>query len=125
MTLSELDVLIVDDHEPMRALLRKTLERAGVSAVRDASSGAAALAMIGERAPNLILCDRRMPEMDGLVFIARARETLTPEACRIIMVSGQSTKTARVEALAAGADVLLVKPVSPRDLLAAIEALYA
>ena len=74
MTLSELDVLIVDDHEPMRALLRKILERAGVSAVRDASSGAAALALIGERAPTLILCDRRMPEMDGLVFIARARD---------------------------------------------------
>ncbi len=125
MTLSDLDVLVVDDHEAMRALLRAVLTRAGVARVRDAEDGATALAMIADAAPTLILCDRRMPTMDGLAFIAAARQTLQPEACRIIMVSGQTGEVAHAEALAAGADALLVKPVSPRDLLAAIEALYA
>jgi len=123
--MTELDVLIVDDHEAMRVLLRAALLRAGISRVRDASSGEDALALITEGAPNLILCDWRMPEMDGLTFVRRARDTLGAEACRIIMITGQGGDVARAQALAAGADALLAKPVSPRDLLAAIGALYA
>ena len=125
MQISELDVLVVDDHEAMRTLLRKVLERAGVHRVRDASSGPAALAMISESAPTLILCDRRMPEMDGITFVRSAREMLSADACRIIMVSGHSGDAAHDEARAAGADALLVKPVSPRDLLAALNQLLA
>ncbi|MBY0568260.1 MAG: response regulator [Hyphomonadaceae bacterium] len=125
MALATLDVLIVDDHEAMRVLFHKMLERAGVTRVRDAASGAAALAHIAEHTPNLILCDRRMPEMDGLAFTQRARASLPRETCRIIIITGQGSEAAHVEALAAGADAMLVKPVSPRDLLAAIEALYA
>ncbi len=122
---ADLDVLIVDDHEAMRAMLRTVFARAGAVRVRDAASGAEALALIAESAPNLILADRRMPEMDGLALIARVRATLGPDACRIIMISGQGDAAARDAAHAAGADALLVKPVSPRDLLRAIEALYA
>ena len=124
MQLSDLDVLIVDDHEAMRAMLRAVFTRAGAAHVRDAASGAEALALIAERAPSLILADRRMPEMDGLTLISRVRATLGPDTCRIIMISGQGDTEAREAAHAAGADALLVKPVSPRDLLAAIEALY-
>lgn len=125
MQISELDVLVVDDHEAMRTLLRKVLERAGVHRVRDASSGLTALTMVSESSPTLILCDRRMPEMDGVAFVRGARDMVSTEACRIIMITGHGGDAAHDEARAAGADALLVKPVSPRDLLAAIEALYA
>ena len=124
MQLSDLDVLIVDDHEAMRAMLRVVFTRAGAARVRDAASGAEALALIAESAPSLILTDRRMPEMDGLTFITHVRATLEPDICRIIIISGQADAEAREAAHAADADALLVKPVSPRDLLAAIEALY-
>jgi DNA-binding response OmpR family regulator len=63
--------------------------------------------------------------MDGLAFTQRTRAMLPRETCRIIMITGQGSESAHAEALAAGADAMLVKPVSPRDLLAAIEALYA
>jgi two-component system, chemotaxis family, chemotaxis protein CheY len=113
MDLAALDVLIVDDHEAMRALLRKVLERAGFGSVREADCGAAALALLRARPADLILVDQNMPGMSGAVFVATAREG----GCmaRIIMITGD------VRAESGGADALLVKPVSPRDLLAAIE----
>ncbi|MBC7770836.1 MAG: response regulator, partial [Phycisphaerales bacterium] len=63
MRLSDLDVLIVDDHEAMRVMLTRVLVRAGVSAVRTAAGGMQALALMAERAPSLVLADQRMPGM--------------------------------------------------------------
>lgn len=120
-----LDVLIVDDHEGMRALLRTVLERAGAARVRDAGGAAEALALIAAAAPSLILVDRRMPEMDGLAFIARVRATEAFAGVRIIMLTGDADLVARQAALTAGADAVLAKPVSPRTLLAEIEKLFA
>jgi CheY-like chemotaxis protein len=111
MELSRLEALIVDDHEPMRAMLRKVLERAGFVRLREAASGGDALALLQERPAQLILADRTMP--GGGEFIAHARAAC-PSA-HLITITGD----ARAEQGAA--DALLVKPVSPRDLLAAIE----
>ena len=108
-----LDVLIVDDHEPMRAMLRKVLERAGVGAVREAASGEEALMALQARPAQLILVDQNMPGMSGAAFAARVREG--GSSARIVMITGD----ARAEGV--GADALLVKPISPRDLLAVIE----
>ena len=120
-----LNVLIVDDHEGMRTLLRAVLERAGAAVVRDASNGAAGLEAISASVPHLILADQRMPGMDGVAFIAQVRADHSCRDVRIIMISGAADASARKAALSAGADTVLGKPVSPRDLLAAIEALYA
>lgn len=126
MTIPRLfNVLIVDDHESMRVLLRTILERAGVAGVRDAASGADALALIAEAPPSLILVDQRMPGVDGLSFISQVRTDDACVATRIIMISGGADSAAREAALAAGADAVLAKPVSPRALLAEIERLFA
>lgn len=111
--LATLDVLIVDDHEPMRAMLRKVLERAGFGSVREAASGAEALTALQQRAAQLILVDRNMPGMTGADFVARVREG--GRSARIVMITGD----ARAEG--SGADALLLKPVSPRELLMTIE----
>jgi two-component system chemotaxis response regulator CheY len=118
-----LSVLIVDDHEAMRALLRKVLERAGVSDVRDADSGDAGLALLAERSADLILVDQTMPQMDGVTFVEHARAA--GHAARILMITGRGDARTTEAARAAGADAVLVKPVAPRDLLAAIEKLFA
>jgi two-component system chemotaxis response regulator CheY len=118
-----LSVLIVDDHEAMRALLRKVLERAGISDVRDAESGDAGLAMLGERGADLILVDQTMPPMDGVTFVQYARTA--GSVARIVMITGRGDARTSEAARAAGADAVLVKPVAPRDLLAAIEQLFA
>jgi two-component system chemotaxis response regulator CheY len=118
-----ISVLIVDDHEAMRALLRKVLERAGVDDIRDAATGAAGLALLAERGADLMLVDQTMPEMDGVTFVERARAD--GATARILMITGRGDTRTSDAALAAGADGVLVKPVSPRDLVAAIETLFA
>ena len=120
-----LDVLIVDDHAGMRAMLRAVLERASVAHVREAPDAAQALALAAERAPQLMLVDQRMPEMNGLELIARLRADARCAASRIIVITGHIDANFREAAKSAGADMVLGKPVSPRDLLAAIEAVFA
>jgi CheY-like chemotaxis protein len=118
-----LSVFIADDHEPMRALLRKVLERAGVGDVRDVKSGADALAALQERRADLLLADMTMPEMDGVALTERVRADNL--ATRVIMITGRGDARTGDAARAAGADAVLVKPIAPRDLLAAIEQLFA
>jgi two-component system chemotaxis response regulator CheY len=122
-TLNALDVLIVDDHEAMRTLLARVLTKAGISKVRAAANGADALAMLASQPATLILADQNMPQMDGLTFIASVRAQ--GAAARIIMISGSAGAAQRAAATAAGADAVLMKPISPRDLLTAIETLFA
>jgi CheY-like chemotaxis protein len=113
MELAALAVLIVDDHEAMRALLRQVLERAGVAMIREAATGEEALAELQEHRAQLILVDQNMPGMSGAAFVARVRES--GSLARIVMITGDA------RAQGVGADALMVKPVSPRELLAAIE----
>jgi two-component system chemotaxis response regulator CheY len=125
MTLAELDVLIVDDHEGMRVLISRVLVRAGVAGVRAAASGAEALEQLRERPAALVLADQNMPGMDGLAFIRAVRADGALGGPRIIMISGQTSAEHAAAARAAGADAVLVKPVSPRQLLQAINDLFA
>lgn len=118
-----LDVLIVDDHPAMRALLRKVLERAGAASVRDAAGGAEGLALLAQQAAQLILVDQTMPGMDGVAFVEQVRAQ--GAAARIMMITGRGDARTAETARAAGADAVLVKPIAPSDLLAAIAALYS
>lgn len=125
MEAADLDVLIVDDHEAMRVLLPRLLAKAGVTNVRTAASGAEGLAELEARPAALVLVDNNMPGMNGMEFIATVRASQTAAQPRIIMVSGTSSVAHTVDAMNAGADKVLVKPVSGSDLLEAINALFA
>lgn len=115
MNLTDLSVLVVDDHPAMRELLRKVLTRAGLVSLREAASGAEALAALEEAPAHLILADQNMPAMSGADFIARVRADPRWRGARILLITGDAR--ANVD----GADAVLVKPVSPRGLLASIE----
>lgn len=125
MKLADLDVLVVDDHEAMRVLLTRVLSRAGVTRIRNASGGEQALIALAERPANLILADQNMPGMGGLAFVRAVRADPVLAIARVLMVTGAASKDHADAARAAGADKLLVKPVTARDLLAAIEELFA
>ena len=121
MRLADLDVLIVDDHEAMRVMLARVLVRAGITRVRMASSGLEALSLLADRSASLGLADQNMPGMDGLTFVAAIRSDETLRHASIIMVSGMTDEAHISRAREAGADAVLVKPVTPRALLEAIE----
>jgi two-component system chemotaxis response regulator CheY len=117
--IADLDILIVDDHEAMRTLLRTVLLRAGALNVREAPNAATALTLLAERPVALMLVDQSMPGMDGTALVARARA----DGCiaRIVMITGHADGRHTEAAMAAGVDALLVKPVTPRALIETLE----
>jgi two-component system nitrate/nitrite response regulator NarL len=67
-------VLIVDDHAPFRRLARRLLETGGFDVVGEAWDGASALAAVAELAPDLVLLDVLLPDMDGFAVAGRLAE---------------------------------------------------
>jgi PAS domain S-box-containing protein len=118
--LSSHRVLIVDDAEDIRMLLRMKLGRqAGLDVVGEAGDGIDAVDLARELQPHLVLLDMAMPRMDGLQALPLIREAV-PDV-RVIVLSGFNQGTLEKEALAAGADRYVVKGGSMRELLEVIE----
>jgi signal transduction histidine kinase len=109
-------ILIVDDLETNRSLLREILELDGMDVVV-ADSGAEALRAVAASKPDLVLLDVNMPGMDGLEVCKRLRADPETEALPIILVTALSERTHRLEGMAAGANDYLTKPVDRPDLL--------
>ena len=114
----QLRVLIVDDNEPDRSLLATVLGAAGFS-VRTAADGVAAFHACAAFTPELIVLDFELPELDGTEV---ARRLKANEATRCIPVLGVSARGANfsLQALAAGADDYLPKPIHLGDLRHAV-----
>jgi DNA-binding NarL/FixJ family response regulator len=113
-------VLIVDDAEDIRALLRMKLNREErFEVVGEAADGVDAVEMARTLQPHLVLLDMAMPRMDGLQALPLIREAV-PNV-RVIVLSGFNQSTLEREALAAGADRYIVKGGSMRDLVDEIE----
>ena len=113
-------VLFVDDNAMNRKVVKSMLEAAEATMVEaeDAETG---LAMIQAEAYDVILMDLRMPGMDGLAAIRRIRAWPDQKAVLpIIVVTADHAPDIRNQALAAGADDLLLKPVQMQALFDAI-----
>lgn len=111
-------VLVVDDEEPIRELVRLTLEQEGfrTDAVVD---GRSALRQLEAAPYDLVLLDRMLPGMQGTEVLRRIREHgRTP----VILLTARSGESDRVEGLEAGADDYVAKPFSPRELVARVRA---
>jgi DNA-binding NarL/FixJ family response regulator len=113
-------VLIVDDAEDIRMLLRMKLGRhENLDVVGEAVDGVDAVDQARELQPHLVLLDMAMPRMDGLQALPLIREAV-PDV-RVIVLSGFNQGTLEQEALAAGADEYIVKGGSMRELIEMIE----
>lgn len=121
MGAADFDVLIVDDHEAMRVMLARVMEGAGASRVREASRGELGLEMQAETPAHLILVDSGMPGMDGLGFINAVRGDARYGAPCIVMITGHDNAELSEAAHAAGANAVMVKPVSPRELISKVQ----
>lgn len=123
LTIDLLDIVVVEDNESMIRILRTLLSAFGVANIRSHNTCESALADILDQPPNLVITDWRMQPVNGLRFLKSLRHRTMGDLARtaVVMVSGHAS-TARVkQAMLAGANQFLVKPVSPVALLARLE----
>jgi len=112
-------ILVVDDDEDIRVLLRELLERAGYR-VDEAEDGRTALRRLYEAPPSLVVLDVTMPEMDGYQTLERIRDL---SDVPVIMLTARTQELERVRGLASGADDYVPKPFGRQELLARVQAL--
>jgi signal transduction histidine kinase len=111
------DVLIVDDFADTLALYDALLSEDG-HRIRTAQSGAAALRMVDEREPELVLLDVSMPGMDGVEVLRRLRARRGGGPAVIMLTAARREPHAIESGLREGADAYLTKPIDSRELLA-------
>ena len=112
--IAALKVLVVDDDNHMRKVVRIMLTAIGVKAVFEACDGATGLEAVRRLNPNLVIVDWQMPKMDGAQFVRTVRSPgifPVPDV-PIIMLSGHGDRWRVVEAARIGAHEYLLKPVS-------------
>ncbi len=113
-------VLVVDDAEDLRMLLRARMEtRTGLTVVGEAADGLSAVELASELQPDLVMLDLAMPRMDGLEALPLIRAAVP--GVRVIVLSGFNQNTLAEKAIAAGADRYVVKGGSMRQLLELVE----
>ncbi len=110
-------ILVVDDERKLRALIRVYLERDGYTVV-EADTGQAALAMTARALPDLVILDLGLPDLPGEEVLRLLRRDEVP----VVVLTARATEPDRVAGLRAGADDYLVKPFSPRELVARVAA---
>jgi DNA-binding response OmpR family regulator len=112
-------ILVVDDDDDIRGLLRTLLERAG-HAVTEARDGRSGLRELYSRPHELVILDISMPVLDGWATLERIRElTDVP----VLMLTAHDAELERVRGLRGGADDYVVKPFGRQELVARVEAL--
>jgi len=112
-------ILVVDDDPHIRQLLVFALDKAGLE-VLEAGDGEAGLVLAAKSAPDLVILDINMPRMDGLEVCRRLRASGdTP----ILFLSSRDEEIDRVIGIELGADDYVVKPFSPREVVARVMAI--
>jgi two-component system, response regulator PdtaR len=111
-------VLIAEDEALIRLDLREMLEEEGFDVVGEAADGEQAVALATKLQPDLVICDVKMPKMDGIQAAAQITEA---RIAPVVMLTAFSQRDLIERARDAGAMAYLVKPFQKRDLLPAIE----
>jgi two-component system, OmpR family, response regulator ResD len=112
-------VLVVDDEPTIREVVSRYLERAGYE-TRVAGDGPSALQAVAERPPDLIVLDLMLPGIDGLEVMRRVRDGRQRGA--VILLTAKGDENDRIVGLRLGADDYVVKPFSPGELVARVDA---
>ncbi|MGZ4395811.1 MAG: response regulator transcription factor, partial [Gaiellaceae bacterium] len=112
-------ILVVDDEADIRTLLRSLLERAGY-VVEEAPDGRAGVRSFYAAAPDLVILDVMMPELDGWATLERIRDL---SDVPVIMLTARGGELERVRGLTSGADDYVPKPFGRQELLARVQAL--
>ena len=121
---SAIKVMVVDDQNSMRAMIRRTLQDIGFKDIRDKAGPAEALAAIRADRVHLIISDFNMPDMDGLQFLEAVRGDPVIGKTVFIMLTGSADRDIVQRAAALGVNNYVVKPFAPAALKEKIERVF-
>ncbi len=112
-------VLIADDEDALRALVRVTLDT-GRFTILEARDGVEALALAREHKPDLVFLDWAMPGLSGLEVCRRLRADAITKNLTVVMLTARAQEFDRAAAMEVGVDAYITKPFSPLRLLDAV-----
>ncbi|MDJ0601616.1 MAG: response regulator transcription factor [Crocosphaera sp.] len=113
-------LLLVDDDPNLVLLVKDYLEFQGYE-VTTAENGKDALEVLNKQIPDMIICDVMMPEMDGYALIKKVRQDARTSWVPVMFLSAKGQSQDRVKGLDTGADVYMVKPFEPEELVAQVQ----
>jgi DNA-binding response OmpR family regulator len=116
-----ISVLLVDDEDQLRRVMRDLLEREGYT-VYEAADGVAALDETDRRAPDIIVLDLNLPGLDGYEVLARLRNRAATRQIPVVVLTAKGDEENEVRVFELGADDFLSKPFRARALAARLEA---
>ncbi|PSB12690.1 DNA-binding response regulator [Pleurocapsa sp. CCALA 161] len=117
-----MEILIIEDEQEIAQLIEQTLTKESFSC-RVANDGLTALAILKQQQPDVVILDLMLPGLDGLEVCTRIRQQPYDKDPYIMMLTARGEEIDRVIGLSTGADDYLVKPFSPRELVARVRAL--
>lgn len=112
-------IIIVDDSDFSRNIIRQMLAEEGFQVVGEASSAESALPMIKEKSPHIVIADIVMPNVSGLELTEKVTQSYPDIA--VIIVSSLSQEHVVLDAISAGASDFIAKPISKQQLLDSVE----
>lgn len=110
MKKSKLNILVVDDHSPVRAIIKSQLRAMGYSQICEASDGIAAFEILKSKAISLIISDLHMPLMNGYELLEAVRQDADLTGTPFILVSGDATSQDINMALQLKVNQVILKP---------------
>jgi DNA-binding NarL/FixJ family response regulator len=113
-------LLLIDDDPNLILLVKDYLEFRGYEVVT-ADNGQEALEVLQQDLPDMIICDVMMPQMDGYTFVEHVRKDPRTSWIPVLFLSAKGQSQDRVKGLNTGADVYMVKPFEPEELVAQVE----
>jgi DNA-binding NarL/FixJ family response regulator len=113
-------LLLIDDDPNLILLVKDYLEFQGYEVVT-AENGREALEILAKNIPDMIICDVMMPEMDGYGLVEQVRQDPRTSWIPVMFLSAKGQSHDRVRGLNQGADVYMVKPFEPEELVAQVE----
>jgi DNA-binding NarL/FixJ family response regulator len=113
-------LLLIDDDPNLILLVKDYLEFRGYEVIT-AENGREALEVLEQEVPDMIICDVMMPEMDGYSLVSAIRQDPKTSWIPVLFLSAKGQSQDRVKGLNIGADVYMVKPFEPEELVAQVE----
>lgn len=116
MKISEIRILLVDDMESMRGIIKSTLQKLGVVNIHTAINGYDAIKTLSKKEVDLVISDWDMPKVTGIEFLKYMRSTTKYKKMPVILLTASNERNRVKEAIEAGASDYLTKPFKAADL---------